>query len=80
MKDKIEIAFVDEDTEEAYFSQAYVEFLYSEIELYKSRIDKAIEYIKQHCEIVRFEDEGVDMIGKVEGIPLLNILQGEENE
>lgn len=37
-------------------------------------IQEAISYIKQHCEIVHYENENIDKIGKVEGIPLLNIL------
>lgn len=44
--------------------------------IYKSRNKKAIEYIKQHCEIIHYQNENIDKIGKVEGIPLLNILQG----
>ena len=43
-------------------------------------IDKAIEYIKQHCEIVKNLKENTDKIGKVEGIPLLNILEGSDKE
>ena len=38
-------------------------------------IDLTKQYIKEHCEIVHFEKENVDMIGKVEGIPLLRILE-----
>lgn len=38
-------------------------------------IDLTKQYIKEHCEIVRLEKENVDMIGKVEGIPLLRILE-----
>lgn len=43
-------------------------------------IDLAKKYIKAHCEIVRFEKEHVDMIGKVEGIPLLEILERVNEE
>lgn len=37
-------------------------------------IKEVREYILQHCEIIRFEDENVDKVGKVEGIPILEIL------
>lgn len=40
---------------------------------------KAIEYILQNCEIIRTNDEYgnfTDKVGMVEGIPVLNILEG----
>lgn len=43
-------------------------------------IDLAKQYIKSHCEIVCFEKEHKDMIGKVEGIPLLEILERVNEE
>lgn len=44
---------------------------------------KAIKYIKEHCEIIRFADKNgnwIDKIGKVEGIPLLDILEDKNIE
>ena len=40
----------------------------------KEIIKEVREYILQHCEIIRFENENIDKVGKVEGIPLLEIL------
>ncbi len=41
-------------------------------------IKEVREYILQNCEIIRFENEGVDKVGKVEGIPILEILDKEK--
>lgn len=66
-------------------SQKLVENLIKQLEEKVKEIDKlnniineAIKYIKQHCEIIRYEKENIDKIGKVEGIPLLNILELKE--
>lgn len=52
----------------------YITNLQKENQKLVKGIQDAISYIKQHCEIVRYESENIDKIGKVEGIPLLNIL------
>lgn len=52
--------------------------LYERIFELEDRIYKAREYILQNCEIIRFENEGVDKVGKVEGIPILEILDKGE--
>ena len=41
----------------------------------QQRIDKAIEYIKENCEIIHYDKENIDKMGKVESIPLLSILE-----
>ena len=44
----------------------------------KENIIKEVrEYILQHCEIIRDEEKNIDMVGRVEGIPLLEILDKE---
>lgn len=57
-----------------------LDLLEKQAEDYQKRFNKAVKYIKEHCEIVRFEKENVDMIGKVEGIPLLRILERVNEE
>ena len=57
-----------------------LDLLEKQAEDYQKRFNKAVKYIKEHCEKVRFEKENVDMIGKVEGIPLLRILERVNEE
>lgn len=51
-----------------------------EIERLNNIIKEVREYILQHCEIIRFENENIDKVGKVEGIPLLEILDKENKK
>ena len=51
-----------------------------EIERLKSIIIEVREYILQHCEIIRDEEKDVDMVGRIEGIPLLEILDKVDKE
>ena len=44
------------------------------LQLLENIIKEVREYILQHCEIIRFENENIDKVGKVDGTPLLEIL------
>ena len=52
-----------------------IKFLYKDYKDYKSRIDKAIEYIKEDMYV-----EPKELYGLVDGEHLLNILQGEDRD
>lgn len=51
----------------------YINSQQQEIERLNNIIKEVREYILQHCEIIRFENE--DKVGKVDGTPLLEILE-----
>ena len=50
--------------------------MYEDLDIAYRRIDKAIEYIKSHCEIIRYKN--YDKIGNVDGAILLSILGDKE--
>lgn len=78
---KEEFAWVWKDSSrEAILNQFYYE--HKELRDYIERNEKAIEFIKQHCEIIRFiEDEKyVDKIGRVDGAKVLEILDKKDRK
>lgn len=71
--------FFINDYSVTFYSPQYQKAI-KEIERLNSIIKEVREYILQHCEIIRFENENVDKVGKVEGIPLLEILDKVEEK
>ncbi len=71
--------FIDtQDMEERYGEELYKDYLEKQVKDYKSRIEKAVEYIKENAWYMNKDDEEIlDRVG-IEG--LLDILNGDNNE